>query len=120
MQTGGAQIGSDYDLGSVPVVGGLFTVAQQTPNILTDLQAATGDVWMELEINAERWDAGIADIGHADDRARLWIELAKSVKRGRELLGKDREIALHETVGDARGARSHAGAAGMAGRDAEG
>src|SRR5947209_7464466 len=77
-------------------------------------------VGTHVEINAERWDAGIADIGHADDRARLWIELAKSVKRGRELLGKDREIALHETVGDARGARSHAGAAGMAGRDAEG
>jgi hypothetical protein len=40
------------------------------------------------------------------------IELAETVKRRRQFLRQDREIALNETVGDAgRGAR-HAGAAG--------
>ena len=68
--------------------------------------AIARQVGADVEIDAERGNAGIADIGHADDRARLWIELAEPVKRGRELLGQDREIALDETVGDAgRGGR---------------
>ncbi len=65
--------------------------------------------------SAERGNAGIADVGHADDRARLRIELAEAVERGRELLRQDRQIALDEAVGDAGGGRGHAGAAGEPG-----
>ena len=80
--------------------------------------AIARQVGADVEIEAERGNAGIADIGHADDRARLRIELAEPVKRGRELLGQDHEIALDEAVGDAGGGASHAAAAGVPGHHA--
>ena len=61
-------------------------------------------VGADIEVEAERGNAGIADVGHADDRARLRIELAEAVKRAGELLRQDREIALDKAVGDAGGA----------------
>jgi hypothetical protein len=76
--------------------------------------AVARQVGADVEIDAERGDLRIADVGHADDRTRLWVELAKSVKRRRELFGQDREIALDETVGDAGRGGGHAGAAGQA------
>ena len=53
-QTAGTQYGGDFNLGSVPVVNGLFTVAVPAPNILTDLASAAA-VWLELEINSEKY-----------------------------------------------------------------
>jgi len=67
-------------------------------------------VGADVEIDPKRRNPGIADIGHADDRARLWIKLAKTVKGGGELFGEDREIALHITVGLHRPWCGHAGA----------
>jgi hypothetical protein len=80
--------------------------------------AIARQVGADVEIDAERRDPGIADIGHADDRARLGIELAEPVERGRELLGQDHKVALDKTVGDAGRSGGHAAAAGMPGRDA--
>jgi hypothetical protein len=77
--------------------------------------AVARQVGADVEIDAERGNAGVADIGHADDRTRFGIELAEPVKRGRKLLGEDREIALDETVGDAGRGGRHAAAAGMPG-----
>jgi hypothetical protein len=75
-------------------------------------------VGADVEVEAERGNAGIADIGHADDRARLGIELAEPVKRRGELLRQDGEIALDVSIGDAGRGRGDAGPAGMPGRDA--
>ena len=80
--------------------------------------AIARQVGADVEIDAERGNAGIADVGHADDRARFGIELAEAVKRGREFFRQDREIALDEAVGDAGRGDGHAGAAGVPGRDA--
>ena len=80
--------------------------------------AVARQVGADVEVEAERGNAGIADIGHADDRARFGIELAEPVEGRRQLLRQDREIALNETVGDAGGGRSHAGAAGKPGGEA--
>jgi hypothetical protein len=71
--------------------------------------AITRQVGTDIEVDPERGNVGISDIGHADDGTRLWVELAKPVKRCRELLRQDRKIALHEAVGDAGGGRRHAG-----------
>jgi len=62
--------------------------------------------------------AGVADVGHADDRARFRIELAEAVERACEFLGQDREIALDAAIGDPGGAAGQAGAVGMPGCDA--
>ena len=70
-------------------------------------------VGADIEIDPERGNAGVADVGHADDRTRFGIELAEPVKRRRELFRQDREIALDEAVGDAGRGRRHAGAAGQ-------
>jgi len=78
--------------------------------------AVARQVGADIEIEPERGDAGIADIGHADDRARFRIELAEAVKRGRELFRQDRQIALDEAVGDTSRGGRHAGAAGETGR----
>src|SRR5262249_28043640 len=51
------------------------------------------------------------DVGHADDRAWFWIELAKAMEVGRLLLRQDREVALDVAVGDARRRHRHAGPA---------
>src|SRR6187399_2980194 len=80
--------------------------------------AVTRQVGADVEVEAERRDPEITDIGHADDRTRLRIELTEPVKRRRQLLRQDREIALDITVGDARGGRGHAGPAGKASGDA--
>ena len=77
--------------------------------------AVARQVGADVEIKPERGDARIADIGHADDRARFRIELAEAVKRRREFFRQDRQIALDETVGDARCTGRHAGAAGETG-----
>ena len=45
------------------------------------------NVGADIEVDPERGNTGVTDLGHADDRAWLWIELAKPVKRGRKLLG---------------------------------
>ena len=73
--------------------------------------AVARQVGADVEVDPERGNAGIAGIGHADDRTGLRIELAEPVKRRRELFRQDREIALDEAVGDAGGGRGHAGAA---------
>ena len=77
--------------------------------------AVARQVGADVEIDPERGNARIADIGHADDRARFRIELAEAVERRREFFRQDREIALDETVGDAGGGGRHAGAAGEPG-----
>ena len=80
--------------------------------------AVARDVGADVEVDPERGNTGIADIGHADNGAWFRIELAEPVKRGRELLRQDREIALDETVGDPGRARGRAGAIGMSRCDA--
>src|SRR5262249_62202228 len=65
-------------------------------------------VGADVEIRPERWNAEIADIGNADNRARLWIELAEAMKGGSVFFRQDREIALHKAIGDAGGGRGHA------------
>ena len=69
-------------------------------------------VGANVEIETERGNSGVADVGHADDRTRLGIELAETVKRRRKLLRQDREIALDKTVGDAGGGPAMPAAAG--------
>src|SRR3954451_15189758 len=64
-----------------------------------------------VEIGPERRDARVSDVGHADHRARLRVELTKSMKRRRELFRQYRKIALNKTVGDASRAAGHSGAA---------
>jgi hypothetical protein len=72
--------------------------------------AITRKVGADVEVDPERGNLGISDIGHADDGTRLRVELAKPMKRCRELLRQDRKITLHEAVGDAGSGRGHAGA----------
>src|SRR5262249_33432227 len=66
-------------------------------------------VGADVEVEAECGDAGIADIGHADDRARLRIELTEAVEGAGEFLRQDGEIALNEAVGDVGGGDRLAG-----------
>jgi hypothetical protein len=62
-------------------------------------------VGADVEIGAQRRDERAAHVGHADDRARLRIELAEAVE-GAGIFGRqDRQIALDE-------AWSHAGGGG--------
>src|SRR6266436_1714351 len=75
--------------------------------------AITRQVGADVEIDPERGNLRVSDLGHANHGARFWVELAKSVKRCRELFGQDREIALYETVGDAGRSRCHTRAAGQ-------
>src|SRR3984957_2284155 len=73
--------------------------------------AVARHIGADIEIDPERGNAGIADVGHPYYRTWLRVELAEPVKRRRELLRQDRKIALDETVGDAGRGRGHAGAA---------
>src|SRR6185437_610228 len=72
-------------------------------------------VGADIEIGAERGDYGIADIGHADDRAGFRIELAEAMKGGSEFFRQDRQIALDIAVGNAGRGRRHTVAAIEAG-----
>ena len=74
--------------------------------------AVARQVGADVEVEPERGDFGIADVGHADDRTRLRVELAEAVEIARLLLGKDGQITLHKTIGDAGSRIRHAGAAG--------
>jgi hypothetical protein len=60
-------------------------------------------VGADVEVEPERGNAGVADFGHADDRARFGIELAEAMEGAGEFLRQDGEIALNEAVGDVRG-----------------
>src|ERR1700678_1475473 len=93
-------------------VGGLLDHLAVAPD------AVARNIRADVEVDSKRGNTGIADVGHADDGTWFWIELAEPVKRCRELLREDREIALDETVGDPGRARGRAGAIGMSGCDA--
>ena len=80
--------------------------------------AITRQVGADVEIDPERGNARVADIGHANHGTRFRVELAKSVKRCRKLLREDSEIALHISRRDAGGAGGRSGAAGVTGCDA--
>src|SRR5450759_3342247 len=71
--------------------------------------AVARQVGADVQIDPERGDAGIADVGHADDGTGFRVELAKAVERGGQLLRQDGEIALYKTAGDAGRGRGHAG-----------
>src|SRR6266481_7863083 len=75
--------------------------------------AIARQVGSDVEIDPKRRDVWIADIGHADHRTGLWIELAKPVKRSREFFRQDRKVALHKAVRDSSRGGSHASAAGQ-------
>jgi hypothetical protein len=51
-QAMGNQLGSDYNLGTLTLSNGLFTVAVAAPTIFTDF-AAAASVWMEMTVNGE-------------------------------------------------------------------
>ena len=72
-------------------VGRLFDEFAVAPD------AVTRQVRANVKINPERRDTRIADLGDADDRARLRIELAEAMKRGGELFWQNRQIALDMT-----------------------
>src|ERR1700694_2927648 len=73
--------------------------------------AVARQIGTDIEVDPKRGDARVSHIGHADDGTRFGIELTEAVKRSGELFRQDREIALDEAVGDARGARRHTGTA---------
>ena len=80
--------------------------------------AIAWQVGADVEVDAEGGNAGIADVGHTDDRARFGIELAEAMKGAGEFFRQDCKIALHEAVGDARRVMGHTGPAGVPRRDA--
>src|SRR4051794_40003141 len=67
-------------------------------------------VGADVEISAKRRDVRITRIGHADDRARLGVELAEAVEGAGMLLRQDCQIALDETISDTSRAPALAGA----------
>src|ERR1700759_2822452 len=87
-------------------VGGLLDHLAIAPD------AVARNVGADVEVDPEGGNPGIADIGHADNGTWFRIELAESMKRGRELLRQDRKIALDKTVGDAGRARNRTGPVG--------
>jgi hypothetical protein len=72
-------------------VGWFFDEFAITPD------AVTRQVGANVKIDPEGRDFRIANLGDADDRARLRIELAKAMKRGGELFWQNRQIALDMT-----------------------
>src|ERR1700741_511787 len=87
-------------------VGGLLDHLAIAPD------AVARNVGADVEVDPERGNPGIADIGHAYNGTWFRIELAEPVKRGRELFRQNREIALNETVGDPGRARNRASSVG--------
>ena len=60
------------------------------------------DVGANVEVGAEFGDAGIARPWRdADDGAGFGIELAEAHEVARDVLGEDREVALHVAARDA-------------------
>jgi hypothetical protein len=65
-------------------VGRLFDEFAVAPD------AVTWQVGANVKIDPEGRDTRIADLGDANDRARLRIELAEAMKRGGELFRQNR------------------------------
>ena len=57
----------------------------------------------DVEVGAECRHVRVADVGDADDRARLGVRLAEPQEIRRESRRQDREVALHEPGRDAAG-----------------
>ena len=79
--------------------------------------AIARDVRANVQVDTERGNFRIADIRHADDRARLRIELTETMKRGGKFFRQNRKIALHVTGRHAGGRRGRAASAGTPSRN---
>src|ERR1700692_4393339 len=84
-------------------VGGLLDTLAVAPDTVAR------NIGADVEVDPERGNTGVADVGHADNGTGFRIELAEPVKRCRELLRQDREIALDKAVRDPRRARGQPG-----------
>lgn len=92
-------------------VGGLLDELAVLPD------AVARQVGADVEIETQRGDVRIADVGHPDQRARLGIGLTEAQEIRRKILRQDGKIALHIPRRDAgcRGAQA-AAPAGKPGR----